>query len=178
MATRWMPARFTKSRTNITEPCVASARAGDVNRQVRVQAVTVRQQREQFGKAIGFVVHGNLAVRFTVRFTMSGFFVLEVASVAVGRIGLDVRTICICRLIIMNDASRKNMMSISGMISSRDFFFFRDGRADFHGVNSARRTIFFSSVPAFGHERDLLDAARGRFHTPSPCRRAACRGRR
>ena len=52
---------------------------------------------------------------------MSGF-VLEVANVAVGRFAFTVRTICICRLIIMNDASRKNMMSISGMISSRDFF--------------------------------------------------------
>src|ERR1039457_2722853 len=31
--------------------------AGDVNRQVRIQAITIRQQREQFGKGNGFVVH-------------------------------------------------------------------------------------------------------------------------
>src|SRR5260221_14097971 len=49
---------------------------------------------------------------------MSGF-VLAVASVAVGRFAFTVRTICICKLIIMNDASRKNMMSISGMITIR-----------------------------------------------------------
>ena len=52
---------------------------------------------------------------------MSGL-ALEAARVAVGRLALRVRTFCICRLTIMNEASRKNMMSIKGMISRRAFF--------------------------------------------------------
>ena len=83
---------------------------------------------------------------------------------AVGRFAFSVRTFCICKLIIMNDASRKNMMSISGMISSRDCFC-GNGRADFHwcGWISA----------AADHERDFLDArAADGFDstfTMSPC---------
>src|ERR1700690_622736 len=73
------------------------------------------------GKAMGLSSAVTWPSWFTVRFTMSGFLV-GVASVAVGRLDLTVRTICICKQTIMNDASRKNMMSISGMISSRDFF--------------------------------------------------------
>ena len=64
---------------------------------------------------------------------MSGL-VLAVASVAVGRLALSVRTFCICQAHHhMNDASRKNMMSISGMISRRVF---RQGKGEqnFHGV--------------------------------------------
>src|SRR5437868_5412098 len=49
---------------------------------------------------------------------MSGLAV-EVARVAVGRLALSIRTFCIWRLTIMNEASRKNMMSISGIISNR-----------------------------------------------------------
>src|SRR5258708_39272607 len=55
----------------------------------------------------------------TVRFTMSGLAV-EAANVAVGRLALRVCTFCICRLTIMKEASRKNIMSIKGMISMRE----------------------------------------------------------
>src|SRR2546425_11093381 len=57
----------------------------------------------------------------TAMLTMSGLKSL-VAIVAVGRsILMDCMRIMV-RLAIMNDASRKNMMSISGMISMRAFF--------------------------------------------------------
>jgi hypothetical protein len=38
-------------------------RAGDINRQVGVQAVTVGEQREQFREGDGLLVYGNLAIR-------------------------------------------------------------------------------------------------------------------
>src|SRR5260221_8995277 len=45
------------------------------------------------------------------------------AWVAVGRLTEMVCCLCMVRLTIMNEARRKNMMSMSGMISSRAFFF-------------------------------------------------------
>src|SRR5258708_11248031 len=53
-------------------------------------------------------------------FTMSGFLV-ALATVAVGKFILSDCNRIMLKLAIMNDASRKNMMSISGMISIRAF---------------------------------------------------------
>src|SRR5436190_18624117 len=56
----------------------------------------------------------------TERFRISGLK-SRVAAVAVGRSILIACSLIIVRLAIMNEASRKNMMSISGIISMRAF---------------------------------------------------------
>jgi hypothetical protein len=157
-------------------------RAGDINRQVRVQAVTVRQQREQFGEGNRFLSSTETwPSRFTsqvhdVRLRRAG------GERGRGQVRLDRADNLHLQLIIMNDASRKNMMSISGMISSRDFFsgmgvriFMAVGRMPAslrQPVIGAHGFICIWPIFAFGHERDFLDA-RARTvsytFTMSPC---------
>ena len=94
-------------------------RAADVNRQIGVETMPVGKDREQVRETKSvFWSSATWPSRFTVRLMMSGLAV-DVARVAVGRLALSVRTFCICRLTIMNEASKKNMMSIKGMISRR-----------------------------------------------------------
>ena len=78
---------------------------------------------------------------------------MAVARVAVGRLALSVRTFCIWRLTIMKDASRKNMMSISGMISSRVSSCGK-GERIFMGYGAG--TFAFTAA---NREGDLLDAS-------------------
>src|SRR5260370_41976658 len=72
------------------------------------------------GRVTGFFSIYTLPRGSTARLIMYGLK-SGLACVAVGRFTWMVCCLCMVRLTIMNEASRKNIMSISGMISSRAF---------------------------------------------------------
>src|SRR5438552_2551908 len=96
----------------------------------------------------------------TEMLTMSGLK-SRVAVVAVGRSILMDWSLIMLRLAIMNEASRKNMMSISGMISMRAFLWGK-GEPIFMGSGLLPEQLRFET-PLLGRVDHHLDVGGGRL---------------